>query len=104
MIVFSLTQLQVDHFSFSTSTKFKQRIIVSLDHWNEKDGVIFFYTGNEGDILMFANNTGLMWDLAPEFHAMLVFAEHRYYGESLPFGNDSFRVCIPLNRVFVVEF
>lgn len=32
-----------------------------------------------------------MWDIAPAYSAMLLFVEHRYYGQSLPFGDDSFK-------------
>lgn len=35
---------------------------------------------------LYIGATGLMWENAPAFKALLVFAEHRFYGESLPFG------------------
>ncbi|KAL6081665.1 hypothetical protein STEG23_005572, partial [Scotinomys teguina] len=84
-------QQKVDHFGFSDTRTFKQRYLKADRHWKRNGGSILFYTGNEGDIVWFCNNTGFMWDVAEELNAMLVFAEHRYYGESLPFGDDTFK-------------
>jgi pimeloyl-ACP methyl ester carboxylesterase len=40
-------------------------------------------------VLLYLNATGLMWENAEHFGALLIFAEHRYYGKSLPFGQDT---------------
>lgn len=45
---------------------------------------VFFYVGNESPVEEYVNGTGLMWTLGPVFGAHLVFAEHRYFGKSVP--------------------
>ncbi|KFK43799.1 hypothetical protein AALP_AA1G174100 [Arabis alpina] len=75
----------LDHFSFQPESYriFHQKYLISSHFWR-KGGPIFVYTGNEADIEWFASNTGFMLDIAPKFQALVVFIEHRFYGESKP--------------------
>ncbi|PAN23099.1 hypothetical protein PAHAL_4G067200 [Panicum hallii] len=91
---------ELDHFTFTpnASMLFYQKYLVNDTFWRRPSGgkgaaagPLFVYTGNEGDIEWFATNTGFMFDIAPKFGALLVFIEHRFYGESKPFGNDSYK-------------
>ncbi|XP_066591326.1 lysosomal Pro-X carboxypeptidase-like [Prorops nasuta] len=82
-------EVPLDHFSLTTNSTFKMRYLINNTWQKENDPPIFFYTGNEYNVEIFPERMGFMWEIAIDFNALLVFAEHRYYGESLPFGNDS---------------
>lgn len=65
---------------------YMERLCVYDGYWGGADSgaPVFFYTGNESPVEEYVNNSGLVWDLAAEVGALIVFAEHRYFGESIP--------------------
>ena len=76
---------KIDHFSPKTKngTYFQQRYFINDDFYdNGEEGPMLFYLGNEADVTLYVNATGLMWENAPNLNALIVFAEHRYYGKS----------------------
>jgi len=81
----------LDHFSFSleggvragdaksdvpSSKTFMERYYVYDKFWKKGKGddnaPIFFYAGNEADVGLYVNATGLMWENAKAFGALLV--------------------------------
>lgn len=72
----------LDHFNFNPKSyqKFQHRYLINDTYWGgpKKNSPIFVYTGNEGDIEWFAQNTGFMFDIASHFQALLVFIEVRF--------------------------
>uniref|UniRef100_A0A1I7XJ62 Serine protease F56F10.1 n=1 Tax=Heterorhabditis bacteriophora TaxID=37862 RepID=A0A1I7XJ62_HETBA len=83
--------MKLDHFTYSDNRIFKLKWLWNNTYY-KPGGCIFFYTGNEGNIEGFASATGMMWDLAPQFNASIIFAEHRFYGETQPFDKKSYAV------------
>lgn len=84
----------LDHFNYNPQSyhTFQQRYLINDKHWRggaaHNNSPIFVYTGNEGDIEWFAQNTGFMFEIAPHFGALLIFIEHRFYGKSMPYGGS----------------
>lgn len=107
----------LDHFNYNPQSyqTFQQRYLINETNWGgaKNNYPIFVYTGNEGDIEWFAQNTGFMFETAPRFRALLVFIEvmkinnfsrfrtvtylysiiipcfqHRFYGKSMPYGGS----------------
>nr|XP_037289023.1 lysosomal Pro-X carboxypeptidase-like [Rhipicephalus microplus] len=80
---------KVDHFGFHNNETFDMRYAIADQFWDSKSGPIFLYTGNEFFMESFIENTGLIWEWAPELKALIIFTEHRFYGKSMPFGKES---------------
>lgn len=81
---------KLDHFQAASNATFMQRYLLNADNWDTGVGPILFYSGNEGPIDAFYAATGFVTDvLAPKLNALIIFAEQRYYGKTLPFGTKT---------------
>ena len=80
----------LDHFSPGSTSEgastYDERVCVYSQYVSKdaKNPPILFYVGNESPVEEYVNNTGLMWTLGKKLGAHLVFAEHRYFGGSIP--------------------
>nr|XP_043610462.1 lysosomal Pro-X carboxypeptidase [Erigeron canadensis] len=82
----------LDHFNYKPESyaTFRQRYIINSKWWGgaKKKAPIFVYLGAEGPIDGDIGALGLLPDIAPRFKALVVYLEHRFYGESNPFGSN----------------
>ena len=51
-------------------------LYIHVEHFWQGSGPLFFYTGNEGPIEEFYENSGFIYELARDFAALIVFGEH----------------------------
>jgi lysosomal Pro-X carboxypeptidase len=80
----------LDNFDYAERRTFRQRVFTYEGFWSKAPTApILFYCGNEASVELYINATGLMWESGASMNALLVFAEHRYYGETLPLGSEN---------------
>ncbi|KAH9700253.1 prolylcarboxypeptidase-like protein [Citrus sinensis] len=83
----------LDHFNYrpESYSTFQQRYIINFKYWgggaDQSNAPIFAYLGAESPLDNAPSVIGFLTDNAPQFKALLVYIEHRYYGKSIPFGS-----------------
>ncbi|KAL3828521.1 hypothetical protein ACJIZ3_017323 [Penstemon smallii] len=81
----------LDHFNYGPQSyaTFKQRYVVNSQHWggSNSNSPIFAFFGAEEPLDDDFDFIGFLSDNAPSFKALQVYIEHRYYGESIPYGS-----------------
>ncbi|KAI1415503.1 peptidase S28 [Hypoxylon sp. FL1857] len=76
----------IDHFGLTNGT-FQQRYSI-FDEFYKPGGPIMLFQGEESWYLDCANTT-IMYEYAKQLGGLAVSLEHRYFGQSLPFGQNS---------------
>nr|GFB64957.1 lysosomal Pro-X carboxypeptidase-like [Tanacetum cinerariifolium] len=81
----------LDHFNFNPESyaTFPQRYFINFKWWGgaKTHAPIIVYLGAEGPIDEDIKILGFFTENAPGFNALLVYLEHRFYGESNPVGS-----------------
>lgn len=82
----------IDHSSPAVGT-YEQKLLIYDHFWRQSSRridqrPIFFTPGGEAGVRGGYDHNGLMFQFGEAYGALLVFPEHRYYGDSVPFGKQ----------------
>ncbi|XP_074318272.1 uncharacterized protein LOC141655072 [Silene latifolia] len=82
---------------------FQQKLVIDFSYWDGKNAnvPILVCLGGEAPIEYWLDGIGIIDKAAPQFRALVVYIEHRFYGQSIPFGSldnafssDEIRDCL----------
>ncbi len=78
----------IDHFNPTDSRTFSQRYWVNTNYFTPSKGSIMLYICGEGPCSP-SGSTSFVSNVAAATKSLVLTLEHRYYGLSVPFGNNS---------------
>ncbi|EDV48495.1 putative serine protease K12H4.7 [Drosophila erecta] len=79
---------KLDNFDASNTQTYQMRYLVN-DEFQTQGSPIFIYLGGEWEIEKSMVSAGHWYDMAEEHKGVLVYTEHRYYGQSVPTSSMS---------------
>uniref|UniRef100_A0A8W8I0N9 Thymus-specific serine protease n=1 Tax=Magallana gigas TaxID=29159 RepID=A0A8W8I0N9_MAGGI len=73
----------IDHFDALNSEMYSQKVYINTENWIKPSGPIFLFIGGEGALSNRTAYSGHHVEMAKRFGAMVVAAEHRFYGSNI---------------------
>lgn len=82
----------VDHYNYQATQTWQQRYFAITDFFNNNVGPVFIYVCGEYVCPGVPESRQWVVTLATQFQGLILVPEHRYYGKSMPFGDDSHKI------------
>lgn len=82
----------IDHYDYRQEQHFQQRYWVVEEYFNPKIGPVFIYICGEWVCDGVPDQREWLGVLAEKMKGLILVLEHRFYGDSLPFGKESFTI------------
>ena len=79
----------LDHYNYVDTVTWKQRYFAVEDYFNPQNGPVILYICGEYTCPGVPDARKWAVQIAEKTQGLILVLEHRYYGKSLPFGNDS---------------
>ena len=81
---------KVDHFDINNLERYQQQYFVDSSNWRGPgQGPVFLYMGGESDLNERTFEFSWCAEYAPEYGALCLALEHRFYGDSFPIHNPN---------------